>query len=122
VKGEAMEFDQRIDKRRKFGYYMRAFNNSTNEILGYLSDISPRGFKLEGQKALSINKDYSIRLELTSEISEKSFIVFIARALWSQPDPYASNEYTGGFRIISISLVDEKIYNRIFEKYGSSGN
>ena len=114
-----MSFEQRIDNRRKFGYYMRAFDNNTNEILGYLSDISPRGFKLDGQKALKINNDYAIRLELTTEVSDTPHIVFIARALWSRSDPISPNDYVGGFRIISISTHEHTIFNRIFEKYGT---
>jgi hypothetical protein len=114
-----MGFEQRIDKRHKFGYYMRAIDNNTNELLGYLSDISPRGFKLEVKKALTIDKDYSVKLELTSEISGMPYIVFVARVLWSHPDPITPIEYIGGFRIISISPSDQEIFNRIMEKYGT---
>jgi hypothetical protein len=114
-----MGFEQRIDKRRSFGYYMRVIDNNTNEVLGYLSDISLRGFKLEGKRAFQTNKEYTIRLELTPDISEKSFIVFIARALWSRSDPVTINEFIGGFRIVSISTDELKIFNRLMEKYGA---
>ena len=114
-----MPEDRRFSQRRKFGYYMRVMDVSTHEVLGYLDDISPRGFKLDSKQAIVVNKDYSLRLDLTPEISEKPFIVFVARAKWTQPDstdPYAHNE---GFHIIDIAPRDEEIFQRIVEKYGT---
>jgi hypothetical protein len=96
---------------------MRVIDNNTKEILGYLSDISPRGFKLDSRKALTINKDYALRLDLTTEIVNKSHIIFIARAMWSQPDPINPNEYIHGFKIVSISPYEQEIFQRIVEKY-----
>jgi hypothetical protein len=97
---------------------MRVTDDNTHEIFGYLSDVSPVGFKLESQKALKINKEYTLRLELTSEISNQPYITIVARAMWSQPDPITPNEYIEGFHIISISTYDREIFNRIVEIYG----
>jgi hypothetical protein len=97
---------------------MRVIDNNTHELSGYLSDISPRGFKLDSQKALMINKDYALRLDLTPEISNKPYIVFVARAIWSKPDPINPNEYILGFQIVNISTFEKVIFQRIVEKYG----
>jgi hypothetical protein len=99
---------------------MRVLDNNTQELVGYLADISPRGFKLDSKQALLVNKDYALRLDLTPEISEKPYIVFVARTRWSQPDstdPFAHNE---GFQIVSIAPRDEEIFQRIVQKYGTS--
>ena len=112
--------ERRTTKRRKFGYYMRVINNTTSELAGYLSDISSRGFKLDSQKPLLVNKDYTLRLDLTPDISDRSFILFIARSKWSQPDPLDPNSNIQGFQVISISPHDEEIFIRILEKYGTS--
>jgi hypothetical protein len=112
--------ERRTNKRRKFGYYMRVINNATSELVGYLSDISPRGFKLDSQKPLVVNKDYTLRLDLTPDVSDRSFILFTARSKWSQPDPFDPNSNIQGFQVISISPHDEEIFIRILEKYGTS--
>jgi hypothetical protein len=114
-----MPDERRNIKRRKFGYYMRVTDNNTQELVGYLSDISPRGFKLDSQKPLTSNKEYALRLDLTAEISNKSYIAFIARAMWVQPDPINPNEHNEGFQIVSISPNDQEIFQRIVEKYGT---
>ena len=113
-----MKDERRINLRKKFAYYMRVVDNSNSELLGYLNDISKRGFKLDCQKPLPVNKDIVMRLDLTPDISDKSFIIFIARSKWSQPDPYDPTTLVEGFQIINISPYDEEIFNRILEKYG----
>jgi PilZ domain len=112
-----MQNERRITNRRKFGYFMRVIDNNTKEIIGYLSDISTRGFQLESQKTLTIHKDYALCLDLTAEIVNKSYINFVARAMWSRPDPINPNEYIHGFQIVAISPYEQEIFQRVMEKY-----
>jgi hypothetical protein len=109
---------KRSDIRRKYGDYMRVTDDSTHELLGYLSEISLRGLKLECPKVLTVNKDYTLRLEYTSDVADKPYVVFVARAVWIQPDNVIPNEYIGGFRIVSISPSEQEIYQSIVENYG----
>ncbi len=117
-----MPNERRQNKRRKFGYYMCVLDNNTEDILGNLSDISARGFRLESQKALTINQDYTLRLEQTSMVSDKPYIVFNARVMWSQRDPVIPNEYSEGFQITGISRHEEDIFQCLMEKYGAPEN
>ena len=112
-----MRDERRTIKRRKFGYYMRVMDSTTRDLIGYLSDISPQGFKLDSKKALMINKDYSLRLELTPEISDRPSITFIARVIWCQQDPYNPDQYIEGFQIVNIAPSVQVIFQRIVDKY-----
>lgn len=114
-----MPNERRVNKRRKFVYYMRVIDNTTSELIGYLTDIGPRGFRLDSQKPLIVDKDYSMRLDLTPEVSDRSFITFVARVKWSQLDSTDPNLNIGGFQILKISPHDEEIFNRIVERYGT---
>jgi hypothetical protein len=114
-----MPDERRISKRRKFGYYMRVLDNTAHEHIGYLSDISTRGFKLDSSHPIAANRDFSLRLDLTPEISEKPFIAFTARTKWTRPDPTDPNSFIQGFEIISIAPYDADIFQRIVDKYGS---
>ena len=113
-----MANERRSSNRRKFGYYMPVIDNNTREVIGYLSDISVRGFKLESQKNIIAHSTYHLRLNLTPDFSTKSYIEFIAEAVWSQVDPIVQYEYNHGFQIVSITAEDQVIFQRIFEKYG----
>lgn len=97
---------------------MRVTDNITHELLGYMSEISRGGFKLETPKVLIVEKDSTLRLEYTSEVKDKPFIVFVARVNWILPDPITPNEYIVGFQIVSISPPEEEIYQSIVENYG----
>lgn len=115
-----MPSERRTSNRRKFGYYMPVYDNSTNECVGYLSDISARGFRLESQKALVVHTVYQLRLNLTAEISKTSYIGFFAEVVWSQPDPITPIDYIHGFQIVSIAPGEQATYQRLVEKYGQS--
>jgi hypothetical protein len=94
------------------------FDNATHKILGHLSDISVRGFKLDSQKSLALNTVYEMRLDLTPEFSTRLNITFFARVAWSRPVPYAAAEFENGFQITRIKPEDLAIFERIAEKYG----
>lgn len=113
-----MNNERRIVNRRKFGYYMPVVDIQTQECVGYLSDISPLGFRLEGTKQIKIDSELSLRLDLTPDISSKSYIVIQAKAVWSQPDPTMPNEYLHGFQVLSILPNDQAIYQQIINRFG----
>ena len=116
-----METERRLINRRKFGYYMPVFDNATNETLGYLSDISPRGFKLEGNRPLPVYKVYRVRLNLSAEVAPVSSIVFDAEVVWCEPSPYSPSEYEYGFQITSIKPADQRIFDHLVQKYSVAG-
>jgi hypothetical protein len=101
---------------------MRVIDNNTHEILGNLSDISPKGFRLDSRRALTIHQDYNVRLEQTSMVSDKPYIVFDARVMWGQRDPIIPNEYCEGFQITGISQHENDIFQILMEKYGVPDN
>ncbi len=105
--------------RRHFSYYMRVMNDTNGELVGHLADISTGGFKLEVQKPIPLNLDFKLRIDLTGEVSDKSYIVFIARTKWCQPDHIDPTSYNVGFQLISITPGDLDIFSRMFDKYGS---
>ncbi len=105
--------------RRHFSYYMRVMNDTNGELVGHLADISTGGFKIESQKPIPLNLDFKLRIDLTGEVSDKSFITFIARSKWCQPDHIDPTSYNVGFQLISITPGDLEIFARMFEKYGT---
>lgn len=109
---------ERRDERHTHGYYMRVTDNSAGDLLGYLSEISLGGFKLESPKDLTVKKDYTLRLEYTSGVKDKSYIVLVARVKWIKPDPITPNEYIYGFQIVDILPFEQEIYQSIVENYG----
>jgi hypothetical protein len=105
-------------ERKDFSYYMQLFNNETQELVGHLADISSGGFKLDSLNLIPPNTDIQFRLDLTSEVASKPFMVFVARSKWCKVDPLDPFCYNVGFQLIGISPEDIEIFNRMIENYG----
>ena len=111
--------DKRKIDRRDFSYYMQIKDEATKQTIGYLSDISSGGFKLDCPKEIPPGKDFRMQLDLTAEIADKNSMVFIARSKWSKRDYVDPNTFSVGFEIVNIAPSDMQIFQRMFEKYGS---
>jgi len=133
---KAMRFFKRIEKpevkpplakhkrpeRKDFSCYMQLFNNETQELVGHLADISSGGFKLDSLSLIPPNIDIQFRLDLTSEVANKPFMVFVARSKWCKVDPLDPFCYNVGFQLIRISPKDIEIFNRMIGNYGKKHN
>jgi hypothetical protein len=112
--------DRRHQERKDFSYYMRLVDNDTQNLVGHLVDISSGGFKLDSQAPIPINKDFRLRMDLTSEVADKPAMVFVARSRWCEVDPLDPFIYNVGFQLINISPADLDIIIRMMEKYGKA--
>jgi len=111
--------EKRNLKRRGFSYYMQAVDNTTQQAIGYLSDISPRGFRLDSKRGIKPNQQIELLLDLTGDVADKAFMVFMARSKWCKIDEIDPFVYNIGFEIVNMSAEDAAIFKRIFEKYGT---
>ncbi|MBM3124251.1 MAG: PilZ domain-containing protein [Chloroflexi bacterium] len=110
--------ERRTTPRKKFALYLRVMNDDTQEQLGHLVELSNSGLKLETSMALPIERDYYLRVELTPELADRPFIVFIGRTKWCKagiiPDLYQC-----GFHISEIMPDDQQILTNIQRKFGT---
>lgn len=111
--------DKRKKDRREFTYYMQVKDEATKKVIGYLSDISTGGFKLDCPTQLPTGQDFRLQIDLTPEVADKTSMVFIARSKWCHPDHIDPTSYNVGFEIINMAPSDMMIFQRIFEKYGT---
>lgn len=74
---------------------------------------------MESKNPIDINLDFALRIDMTSEFSNKEYIVFVARSKWCRKDHLDPTLYNIGFQIIEVSPEDLNAFVRIFEKYGN---
>ena len=110
--------ERRNLERKDFSYYMQLVDSDTQQMVGHLVDISSGGFKLDSQSPIPVNKDFRLRMDLTSEVADKPTMSFVARSRWCQVDPLDPFIYNVGFQLINISPGDREIISRMIEKYG----
>ena len=111
--------ERRDTSRKKFNFYMRVLDDDTQAILGHMVEVSATGLRLETVGPLPLNKEYYLRVELTADLGNVPYIVFIARTRWCNIDNIQPNLYHVGFAIVEIMPEDKEIFMRILEKYGS---
>jgi hypothetical protein len=111
--------EKRNLKRKAFSYYMQVIDDNTEKPVGYLADISSRGFRLDCRQQIPINQNFSLRFELTDEVAEKGFMVLVARSRWCRLDELDPFVYNVGFQIVSLAPDDAAIFQRIVERYGT---
>ena len=119
IKKKASTNERRRRERRTFSHYMRLMHENTGELVGHLVNISREGFRLESVRAIPVNRDFPIRIELPRDITEKPYMVFVARSKWCRPDRIDPTLFDAGFEIIQMTPGDSEIFRLIFERYGS---
>jgi len=114
-----VDMERRRQRRRRFTYYMPVIDADTLQIVGHLSDISPVGIRVDSEKPLRVNANYRLRVDLTPELANKTYMVFTGRSKWCEMDRLSPNSYNVGFEVNIISRDDTEIFQRMYENYGS---
>ncbi len=113
-----MKAEKRKLDRKNFTYYMRVLDEISGELVGQLSDISTGGFKIESTTPIPLGMVYQLRIDQTREISNKSYLLFTARARWCQRDPYDPTIYNVGFQLVDMTPADYDVFVKMFNEYG----
>jgi hypothetical protein len=111
--------ERRHLKRRNLSYYLPVIDNSNQEVLGHLVDISSNGLMMDSKKPIPTELVFTLRLDLMEDLANKPFIEFVARSKWCRPDSIQPYLFNAGFQIVNISPEDIEIVKRIAEKYGT---
>jgi hypothetical protein len=109
--------ERRTIPRKKFGYYLRILDDDTQEILGHMVECSETGFQLDTTVPHPTEKDYYLRVELTPDLADRPFIIFIGRTIWCKMDEIEPNLYHVGFKMMEIMPDDNEIFLTILKKF-----
>ncbi len=111
--------ERRNIKRRNISYYMPVLDDATLVLVGHMTDISPKGFRVDCKKSIPNGKDFRLRLDMTGAVADKPYITVVVRSRWSRVDPTDPFVFNVGFEIVSMSSQDTEIFQRILNKYGT---
>ena len=103
-----MEKNRRKHERVNLIYYLAVFDRNTDELIGYLADISVEGAMLLCEKPLEIDNVYQFKIEIFSSSSTNKQIEFDAKCLWKKTNEYI-DFYNFGFKFEKIDSknIDE---------------
>jgi hypothetical protein len=111
-----------MNERRKLDrkylmVYSRVFDRVTGRILGYLSDLSPKGAMIISDDPTPENTQVPLRFDLPDPpLFSTDHLNLAARVAWCKPDIDPSF-YNIGFEFIEISEQDRLIIDEMIDAY-----
>lgn len=109
--------ERRTLNRKYLMVYSRVFDRTTGKILGYLSDLSPKGAMIISDDPISENVTISLRFDLPDPpLFSTSHLNLEARIAWCKPDIDPSF-YNIGFEFLEIKESDKAIVEEMVEAY-----
>jgi hypothetical protein len=109
--------DKRKLKRVHLIYYLRLFDNQTNDQVGHLVDITTEGIMMISEEPTPLGKDFSFKMQLPGDITGRDEIEFKARCLWCRKD-FNPDFYVSGFKIEKTSPKELKTITTLINQYG----
>jgi len=96
-----MTNNRRKHERVNLIYYLAVFDRNTDNLIGYLADISIEGAMLLCEKPLEIDNIYQFKIEIFSASSSSKQIEFDAKCVWRKTNEYL-DFYNFGFNFVKI--------------------
>ncbi len=108
--------DKRILRRKESFFYLKIVESSSGELIGRLVDITADGFKLVSRKAIELNKEFDLVLELPESFEGDNNIAFKAISLHTKKDINPDYNDTG-FKFLDLSMDNLKKISQLMKKY-----
>jgi hypothetical protein len=111
-----MEEKRRL-KRRHLIFYLRIFDARTNQLLGYLVDLTPEGIMLMSEHKIERGKKFKLKMDLPSEYSDRQQIEFDAESVWNSTD-INPDFYDTGFKFSNVTVEEQQVIEDIIDDLG----
>ncbi len=109
--------EQRRFDRKQLFYYLKVYHQTTNELVGYLGDISTEGLMIFTKQSVSQDFDFKLRINLDEELEMSEKLMIEARSVWQEKD--ANPEYfIIGFKFVDIDQENLDLVKYLIKKYG----
>jgi hypothetical protein len=114
--------ERRKTKRKHLLYYGRVYDEKGQKQLGYLVDVTERGFMLLSDETFPVGQSRRFKVEITTDINqERPFLNLVAKSIWCEAD-IAPDKYNIGFEILGLNAGDAQVIQNIIQTYGFRDN
>ncbi len=108
--------DKRKLKRRQLIYYLKVRDESNDQPLGRLVDITTEGIMLVSTEPIELDVAYRLRMDLPTQMDKTSDIIFEARSLWRRRD-INPDFYDTGFKFTHIPNQYVELISQLIDEY-----
>lgn len=111
-----MQERRKLD-RKYLMVYSRVFDRANGKILGYLSDLSPKGAMIISDDPMTEDVNLALRFDLPDPpLFSTDHLNLEARVAWCKPDIDPSF-YNIGFEFLKINDQEKAIVDEMIEAY-----
>jgi c-di-GMP-binding flagellar brake protein YcgR len=107
---------KRGSERNALKIYLKTLDIKTNQIFGYVVDITKGGIMLTREQGVEMDDDFKLRMVLPAEIDGKKELSFSAKSRWSKKDS-ESEFYNIGMQFINLSPSDLQTIENLIQYY-----
>lgn len=108
--------DRRDLRRRHLMFHLRVYDADTGEEMGALTDLSPDGLMVTGEKRLTLGRTFEMYMELPQALSPSGRIEFTAKVAWSSNDVNPAF-YDTGFRDLEVDDEARAALTQLMEEF-----
>ena len=108
---------ERSMKRRHLIYYLKVLDRTTEELLGFLVDITTKGFMVMSEKPIEKDTVFHLKILRATDSEEKQFLFFDAKSKWSERS-VNSEFYDTGFELVNVTPDHFAEIEKVIEELG----
>jgi len=96
---------------------MKVINAETQEVIGYLVNITTDGLMLTSEAPLDTEAVFQLKVIFPAEIKGSKELTLSATSRWCDQDEEDSRFYNTGFQLVDLPKPDAKIIKQLMKKY-----
>ena len=107
--------ERRRLERRYLNYPLRVLDSYSNQLIGYIENITVEGIMLKSNQSFQINNRYQFKVLFGKEIHKTGHFEFSAECKWYDKDIY-TGFYNAGFHLEDVSFEGIQILENIIDR------
>ncbi len=104
-------------QRRHLIYYLRIVDRDTDQLIGFLVDITTEGLMIMSESPLEVGRVFRCKMLVQSELSDREHLCFEAKSIWCRKGT-ASNFYDTGLQLLTMAPEDFSSIQQIIDELG----
>ena len=114
---EDMMGQERQMKRRHLIYYLRVMDCETDQLVGFLVDISTKGLMVMSEQPIPLGKNFHLKILRATDTDEIQYLFFDAKSRWCDRS-LNSDFYDTGFELTNVGVDDFAEIEGIIDELG----
>ncbi|MBW1802593.1 MAG: hypothetical protein JRJ85_17900 [Deltaproteobacteria bacterium] len=106
---------KRKSKRRYLLYPVKVLDPVTNQLIGFIENITTEGMMLRTGKTFRTMSRYQFKVLLSEDIHKTGHFEFSVECKWWDKD-ILTGFYNAGFHLEDVSFEGYQVLNKIFHK------